>query len=266
MLQAILFDLDDTLLGNHMDNFMPGYFSLISQYAQDVMDKKQFLQELMICTQYTVESTDLALTNRDVFWQAFEQRNGMKPAELEPFFEQFYRTQFPQLRTITQFRPAAAKLIKACQERELQVVIATNPLFPQVAIEERLAWAGVPVTEFDYALVTTYENMHATKPHKAYYREILQNIACAAEAALMVGDSWEMDIVPAAEVGMYTYWLPGGEGPQDGLQSDGETAVSAQSSYPTAQGSLDDLYALVQQGWLDELPRLVEQHDRTTTR
>ena len=27
MLKAVLFDLDDTLLGNDMDRFLPGYFA-----------------------------------------------------------------------------------------------------------------------------------------------------------------------------------------------------------------------------------------------
>ncbi len=242
MLQAVLFDLDDTLLGNNMDDFMPRYFGLISEFAKDWMAKKRFLQELMVCTQHAVENTDHAFTNRDVFWQAFEQRNDMSQADLEPLFERFYLTQFPQLQSVTQFRPAAEKLVRACTRRGLKIVIATNPLFPRVAIEERLSWAGVPVDAFDYALVTTYENMHATKPHKAYYEEILQRIDCPPEAALMVGDSWDMDIVPAAQVGLHTYWLP------NGMQD-----VPEDSPYPSAYGTLDELLTLVQNGWLENL-------------
>lgn len=244
MLKAILLDLDDTLLGNDMDRFMPAYFDLISQYAQEIMSKKQFLQELMICTQVMIENTDPTFTNRDVFWHAFAQRNSLDPALLEPFFEQFYLTEFHQLKSVTQFRPTAVKLVRACVDLGLNIVIATNPLFPRVAIEERLAWAGVPVTEFDYTLVTTYENMHAAKPHPAYFAEILQRINCAPEAALMVGDSWELDIVPAAEVGMHTYWLPGHGA------TGGNISTFPSSSVPTASGTLKDLYTRIQDGWL----------------
>lgn len=242
MLQAILFDLDDTLLGNDMDRFMPGYFDLISRYAQGIMERERFLHELMACTQVMVENTDPTRTNREVFWRVFQQRNGLDPAELEPFFETFYRTQFAQLQNVTQFQPTAVSLMRTCFAMGLQVVIATNPLFPLAAIEQRLAWAGVPVSEFNYALVTSYENMHTAKPHHAYYQEILRKIGCAPEAALMVGDSWELDIVPAAEVGMLTYWLPlNDEKSPNGLP------------YPTAMGALDDLYARVQVGWLQTL-------------
>ena len=51
-------------------------------------------------------------------------------------------------------------------------------MFPHQAVEARLAWAGVPVTEYPYTLVTSYENMHAAKPHQAYYQEILAKIGC----------------------------------------------------------------------------------------
>ncbi len=246
MLQAVLFDLDDTLLGNSMERFMPAYFDLISRYAQGILERRRFLQELVACTDVVVASVDGARTNREVFWQAFQQRNGLDPAELEPFFHRFYLTEFGQLQAVTEYRPTAVSLVRACFQLGLQVVIATNPLFPRPAIEQRLAWAGVPVSEFDYALVTTYENMHATKPHHAYYREILQQIGCEPHKALMVGDGWEQDIVPAAEVGMWTYWLPpAGESVRDSLP------------YPTRWGTLDELYALVQAGWLQNPGRNV---------
>ena len=96
--------------------------------------------------------------------------------------------------------------MRAAFARGLAVIIATNPLFPTTAIEQRLAWAGVPVDEYPYALVTTYENMHAAKPQPAYYREILAAIDCPPDRALMVGDDWKNDIAPAAAVGLHTFW------------------------------------------------------------
>ncbi len=237
MIKAILFDLDDTLLGNDMDKFLPGYFSLLGDYATRYLPRDQFMTELMTCTQAMIQSEDPALTNRDVFWHHFAQRTGLDSKELEAFFDHFYRNQFMQLETRTVKRPFAEKLVKLCLERSLDVVIATNPLFPKVAIEARLAWAGLPVEQYDFALVTAYENMHATKPSPAYYSEILQTIGCAPENALMVGNDWENDIVPAHSVGMHTYWLA----PQEAVQS---------SKLATYRGtSLQDLYVLLAAGW-----------------
>ena len=237
MIQAILFDLDDTLLGNDMDKFLPGYFSLLGEYAAQYMPREQFMAELMTSTQAMIESDDPALSNRDVFWQLFAQRTGLDSEELETSFDQFYRNQFLQLESRTVRRPFAAKLVQHCLDKNLDVVIATNPLFPLVAIEARLAWAGLSVEAYDFALVTAYENMHAAKPSPAYYSEILEKIECAPENALMVGNDWENDILPAHSVGIHTYWLA----PADAVTPD---------KTPSHRGtSLQDLYVLLAAGW-----------------
>lgn len=237
MIQAILFDLDDTLLGNDMDRFLPGYFSLLGDHASRYMPRETFMTEVMICTQAMIQNTDPALTNRDVFWQFFEQRTGLDTDEVEAFFDQFYRNQFRQLESRTEKRPFAAKLVQHCLDNDLDVVIATNPLFPLVAIEARLEWAGLPVDTYDFALVTAHENMHAAKPSPAYYAEILQKIDCAPENALMVGNDWENDIVPARSLGIHTYWLAE------------EDAVFPSGSTSYRGTSLQDLYVLLAAGW-----------------
>jgi HAD superfamily hydrolase (TIGR01549 family) len=242
MIKAVLFDLDDTLLGNDMDLFLPNYFALLGKHAEKYLDRDRFLRELMAGTQAMIASTDTAVSNRDVFWQTFQERTGLDGKELEPFFEQFYRNEFPKLAATTEKRPSAVPLVQACLDKGVKVVVATNPLFPAIAVEERLAWAGVPVTDYAYDLVTTYENMHFTKPAPAYYREILAKIECAPETAVMVGDDWKNDIIPAAEIGLFTYWItPNGRPtPDDGI-------------VPNGCGSLAELWQQVQDGWLEQL-------------
>lgn len=238
MIEAILFDLDDTLLGNNIAQFMSHYFSLLGAYAQQFMDRDHFLQGLMRGSRAMLQDVNPTVSNRDVFWQVFKESTGSDPDELEGFFDHFYRNQFVQLKTITQLKPEAAELVRYCFQQDLKVVVATNPMFPRVAVEARLAWAGVPATDFDYDLVTTYQNMHATKPHQAYYREILEKIDCSPENALMVGDDWERDVEPAAALGLYTYWI----------QLDGREPPDA--SLTTAYGTLMALYDRLQAGWL----------------
>jgi len=241
MLRAILFDLDDTLLGNDTDAFMRRYFALLSEYARPVMDSAAFLPNLIQATQAAIGNIDPAHTNAEVFWANFEALTGGRRDELEPFFRRFYETDFAHLRPGVNVRPAAAHLVRAAFDRGLAVVVATNPLFPATAIEQRLAWAGVPVDEYPYALVTSYENMHAAKPQPAYYREILATIGCPPEMAIMVGDNWKNDIAPAAEVGLFTYWIaPADVAPPD------PTLVHG-------QGSLDRFAELVAGGWLETL-------------
>ena len=41
-----------------------------------------------------------------------------------------------------------------------KVVLATNPIFPAIATESRMRWAGLAPEDFDY--YTTYENQNLT--------------------------------------------------------------------------------------------------------
>lgn len=206
--ETVFFDLDDTLLGNDMEQFLPRYFALLGEYARPIFsDRRQLLEELLHGTQAMIADPDPSQTNREKFWRIFSERTGLDQEEAEPFFNRFYEEEFPRLKDVTERRPAAQKLVQACLDRGLKVAIATNPLFPRRAIEHRLVWAGLPPTEFDFALVTSYENMHAAKPHEAYYREILTRIDATPETTLMVGDHWENDMAPAAAIGMRIFWV-----------------------------------------------------------
>ena len=234
MLKAILFDLDDTLLGNSMDTFVPAYFQALTRYMARLIPPERLVAELLRCTKAMEANDGTGPTNEECFATAFFPALGHDPDKLEPIFERFYAREFPKLRALTRTLPQARPLVEWAFERGLQVVIATNPLFPRSPVEQRLEWAGVPVTEFDYALVTTYENMHATKAHPAYYSEILARLDRQPGECLMVGDDWGRDIAPAASVGIPVYWIAG--------QSD---APPTDDPPLVGQGTLADLWEQV---------------------
>lgn len=228
---TLLFDLDDTLLGNDMDSFLPRYFALLGEYAGPFFgDAQDLLRELLFGTQAMIRNDDRTRSNREVFWQVFAERTGLDRTEAESFFNRFYDERFPSLEGVTEIRPVAKRIVQRALAEGYQVAVATNPLFPLRAIEQRLAWAGLPVEDHDFALVTSYENMHATKPNPAYYEEILQQIGAAPDSTLMVGDDWKNDVVPAALLGMHVYWISAEdvEPPEPGLIS--------------GSGTLEDFY------------------------
>ena len=239
MINAILFDLDDTLLGNDMDDFIPAYFDMLGNYVAPRYPKEKFLPALLQGTEAMIANQNTAVSNREAFWHTFQQLTGLGIDDLEAYIQTFYEEQFPQLQPVAQYRPVAVDLVQACLDNGWQIVVATNPLFPRVAIEHRLEWAGVPVTQFPYALVTTYENMSATKPHPAYYRQILEKIglADAPETAVMIGNDWANDIEPAASLGMYTYWVTDRNMPPQNPDQ------------VTAYGTLSQLYQKLKNGW-----------------
>lgn len=244
MLKAVLFDLDDTLLGNSMDTFLPAYFQALTRYLNHLVPPERLIAQLMHATETMDANHNRHVTNEEAFAAAFYPALKPDRPTLERVFQRFYADEFPKLQSLTRMRREARSLIEWALERNLQVAVATNPLFPRVAVEQRLAWAGVSVDDFSYALVTTYENMHATKSHPAYYREILNRLERRSDECLMVGDSWKMDVLPASSVGLQVYWVndedepPPQDVPLAGRGSLGElwTTVSASGTFPGAFG------------------------------
>ncbi len=213
MIKAILFDLDDTLLTNSMDIFVPAYFQALTRYMAHLIPPERLISELLRGTRAMEANSGNGPTNEETFDAVFYPALGYEKATLQPIFEQFYAEEFPKLQAMTRPIPEARPLVEWAFAHDFQVAIATNPLFPRTAIEQRLAWAGVPASEFDYALVTSYEIMHATKANPAYYHEIVERLGRQPRECLMVGDDWERDMLPAAAVGIPIYWITQSESP-----------------------------------------------------
>ena len=239
MIEAILFDLDDTLLENDIPRFLKSYLPLVAKHTAELVEPQSMMAELMYGTQAMIQSTDPALTNSQLFWSVFSERTGVPEETMKPVVAEFYRQRFRELRPLTRSRPEARLIMRYCLAKEVKVVIATNPVFPRAAIEQRLGWAGISPAAFQFDLITVYEEMHFTKPHVEYYEEILGIIGVEAGKAMMVGDDWENDIVPARRLGLHTFWInyAGDMPPDEGSPRDGA-------------GTLEEFYRRLSDGLL----------------
>jgi len=200
---TVLLDLDDTLLDNPMSTFLPAYFAgLEKRLAKFVEDKN--LRQLMSASVRAIQTNDDPnVTNEQAFFADFTQRIGHPYEALQPILNAFYREDYPHLRQYTTPHPEAKEIVKHLLDQGYKVIIATNPLFPATAIDQRLAWADVG--NFPYALVTTLENSHFSKPDTRYYREILAKVESDPQTTLMVGDDPTNDIAPARQLGIKTW-------------------------------------------------------------
>ncbi len=228
-LRAILFDLDGTLLHNHMDAFLPPYFQRIGARFAHLVPPDQFVPRLIQATQIML-ANDGSATNQEVFSQVFPPLVQRTWAEMEPIFLDFYTHDFPALQSYTRPNPDAPAAVVAARDRGYDIVIATNPLFPEIAIRQRLAWAGLADGPFRH--ITTYENSRACKPNLLYFQHLLDLLQCPAEACLVVGDE-DMDMV-AAHLGCPTFLVPGPA-----------TKLKPTTPAPTYSGSLADVAALL---------------------
>jgi HAD superfamily hydrolase (TIGR01549 family) len=202
---TFLLDLDDTLLINPMDRFLPAYFALLEKRLSGFIGEQPLRQLMYRSVQVMQTKADPTVTNLAAFMADFAQRLGVSIESIQPTIEEFYRDDYPHLQQHTLSRPEAKAVITHLLDQGHQVVIATNPLFPATAIMQRISWADVH--DFSYALITTMENSHFCKPDPRYYLEILDKVGATPETTWMVGDDLENDILPARSLGLKTWWI-----------------------------------------------------------
>lgn len=227
MIKAVLFDLDGTLLPMDQDEFVKGYFRLLAKkLAPYGYEPDKLIKAIWHGTAAMVKN-DGSCTNEEVFWKDFTNFYGEQARSHEPIFAEYYEKDFQQVQKICGYTPKAAEIVRALKEAGIRTALATNPLFPAIATESRIRWAGLEPADFE--LYTTYENIGYCKPNLEYYREILKRMELEAEDCLMVGNDVDEDMV-AGQLGMDVFLLT------DCLINKSGTDISV---FP--HGSFDDL-------------------------
>ena len=229
MLKAVLFDLDGTLLPMDQDEFVKGYFRLLAKkLAPYGYEPDKLVKAIWHGTGAMIQN-DGSCTNEVVFWKDFTNIFGEQARSHEPVFAEYYEKDFQQVKNICGYTPKAAEIVRSLKAAGVRVALATNPVFPAIATESRIRWAGLEPEEFE--LYTTYENIGFCKPNLDYYREILRRMELDAADCLMVGNDVDEDMV-AGQLGMKVFLLT------DHLINKSGTDIDA---FP--HGSFDDLSA-----------------------
>ena len=201
MLKAVLFDLDNTLIHFGERQFFQGYIPAITRVFADIMPGDLFLERLLSSTGAVLKNNGQML-NVDCFMNAFCAGYEEHRDEFWRRFMTFYETEYDQFRSLASVPPGVRELLLQLREKSLKLVIASNPLWPSIAQNKRLAWAGLGDLQFD--LITHVENMTYCKPKVEYYQEVCSMIGERPEACLMVGNDPVNDMVVAV-IGMKTY-------------------------------------------------------------
>ncbi|MDD6188753.1 MAG: HAD family hydrolase [Clostridiales bacterium] len=201
---TILFDLDGTLLPMDNDAFTKGYFKLLTaKLAPHGYEPKQLVDAIWAGTAAMVKN-DGTQSNEEAFWKKIAGIYDEKMLGDKALFDAFYAKDFNEAKGFCGFNPKAAATVHTVKERGLRVVLATNPIFPAVATQSRIRWAGLEPEDFE--LYTTYENIGFCKPNPDYYREIAKRLGVQPEECLMVGNDVTEDMA-AASIGMHVFLL-----------------------------------------------------------
>ncbi len=227
MYQAILFDLDGTLLGLNNTLFLKVYLEAMAPKIAPYFNGHDFSRPILAGTEAMMQSQGRHASLRDLFIETFDHHSPVPFAELETVFNDFYEHEFNQVRAIATRLPHSPAALQAAARQTDKIVLATIPLFPAIAIQQRCRWAGIE--GFPFTLITSFENMRYSKPSPEYYGEIAHHLAVPPDECLMIGND-HIDDLPAAAIGMETF-----------LVLDDELNAGKGRYTPTYSGYLADL-------------------------
>ena len=230
-IKAVLFDLDGTLLPMDQDTFIKAYLGGMAKKLAPHGYNPDELVKAVYAGMKAMTMNNGSNTNEVAFWNAFTSILGDEVRNDMPIFNEFYRNEFQEVKNICGFLPEAATTVRKLKEMGYRVALATTPMFPSIATESRIRWAGLEPEDFE--IFTTYEDYHFCKPSLNYYKEVIEKLGVKAEECLMVGNDVGEDMITET-LGMKVFLMPA-----DLINKVGKDITQ----YP--QGDFEDLLAYI---------------------
>ena len=237
MIDTILFDLDGTLLPFNDQIFIKKYIELIKNKFDSLgFDSEMLISAIWKSTAMMINNNG-NITNEKIFWKSFQAIYPTNYELLEREFMNYYQNEFHELASLIAKSDYPKLIINLVKSKGYTLVLATNPVFPRVATENRMKWGGL--NKEDFQLITTFENSFYCKPNIKYYQDILKTIDKTPDNCLMIGNDIDEDMI-ASKLGMDTF-----------LVTDYLININSQNINKFKNGSLADLYE-----YLKKLPNI----------
>lgn len=228
MIQAILFDLEGTLINIDTNAFMRNYLGILAPRFAHLLSPDKFSKQLLKSMEVTRSDPKPGQTNMQTFYDDFSKATGQSFQTLRPIFEEFYECDFPALRCLVQAIPQGAKVVEYAIQQGFLTAVASDAILPLNAMQEHISWAGL--TPEHFKIIPSLDNFHFLKPQLKFFREVAESLGVKPDNCLLVS-SHTQDLV-CRELGMKTFFV-GSIGSED------------QTDYA---GNLDDLFRLISQG------------------
>ena len=202
-IEAVLFDLDGTLLRVQMAEFIPRYIDGLAGHCLEYVKPKKFARAMLGAIRGLIlVDGDGHMTNEQRIYATLVEQLSIPESVLRDAFQRFASEGLDSLQHLVQPIPLVRRVLSECRRLGVPVVLATNPVFPEYMIQARLQWGDLG--DVSFALLTSFENSCYCKPHSGYFREIAAQLGVAAEKCLMVGNDTSHDLAAAA-IGMQTF-------------------------------------------------------------
>lgn len=225
MIKNIFFDLDGTLLNMDTKLFIEKYYEGLSQRIPN--EDMYNLIETGIKRMY---QNDGSKSNSTVFWESLG-RDDLKSKMVD-----FYANEFIITKESCSPIGRVPELLRKLRDKGYRLFLTTNPIFPREAILERIRWAGLYPSIFEY--ITDYENSSFTKPNPLYFKEVIDYFKLNPLETIMIGNDCVEDLA-ARKLGIKCF-----------IRTDSliNSDIDFEADY---KGSFNDLY-----DFLNQLPKL----------
>jgi len=207
MYESVLLDLDNTLLINPDRTFAAAFMRAIDEHFQKVV-KVNTVSQAFRKGIGQHKSHVSSQNNTHIMIDIIAEDSSLSRDVVRKVYKDFYTSSYPKLKSITSVVSTARPLVEHLINTNIPIVVATNPIYPEEAINQRLQWAGLGEFINEFSFITTSDNMVTAKPNTAYYSKILSMLNITnPERCIMVGDSLTNDIEPATKVGLQTHYI-----------------------------------------------------------
>ncbi|MCJ7428950.1 MAG: HAD family hydrolase [Candidatus Nanohaloarchaeota archaeon QJJ-5] len=200
MVEAIIFDADHTLYTPKTEQAYEKTFSYLAGELGLQQDRLReiFEQEVNKATdsddptdrhRHTVMKQTLLNTELPV-----EDRNRMAQQAVDRFWDQVIAD--------IEYNRELPMMLERIHDRGIELLGIASDEFRD-PLERKLNTVLGDWEQY-FSVLITPENTDTMKPSPSFFEQLLHKEQYPPEAVMMVGDSWERDLAPAAEIGMTT--------------------------------------------------------------
>jgi len=203
MIKTVFFDLDDTLF-DHQYSRRCGFETLKAMHPElssaDIRDMENLHEQLIWANFTKVLSKEIsvhdAMTER-ICTVCTRFGHALTPADIPETIRNYDAAYQKNRRAV----PGSRELLVRLREN-VQVGIITNG-FKDLQ-EEKIAALGLsPLID----ILVISEEVGYQKPDRRIFETALTLAKAAPKESVYIGDSWNIDILPASAYGMNTVWL-----------------------------------------------------------
>lgn len=196
-IRHLLIDLDGTLLGLRD---WPLRIEFIVRAITAFKKHGGFMKSVKViqAMQNELDHPTSNATNRERVAKVFSQFLEVTPEEADKILNEVAANLFPAVQK--HFFPinGASDFLKWAKDR-YPMILATNPVWTEDIVKIRMKWADIDPSLF--LSITHSGRMHACKPSKNYYLEILNQEKLKDSECILIGNDPKKDL-PATEAGI----------------------------------------------------------------